>query len=176
MSKKDPKIIRIGDKVKIVNPEMFVRCGYPMTKQDAREEVYSRFQPQVDQLIKSTLYFCSELKSHFDYDGLAYHAVMEALAYGWLRRKNFGGNNREIYTAHDELAKDQIGIVTKIRFVKTGVYINGYQTGEGEFTPSYLSDERTHKILHLKTFYRNYVDYQQIEAKNVEKIYENQLF
>ena len=55
MSKKDPKIIRVGDKVRIVNPEMFVRCGYPMTKQDAREEVFSRFSQQAIQLMRDTL-------------------------------------------------------------------------------------------------------------------------
>lgn len=164
MSKKDPKIIRVGDKVRIVNPEMFVRCGYPMTKQDAREEVFSRFSQQAIQLMRDTL-------GH-EYDWVAYHTVMEALAYGWMKQHHFGGNNREIYTAYEAMAKDQIGIVTKIRFVKTGIYVCGYQTEEDEYISSYLKNQETHKILSLRVFYRNYVDYVQIEAKNVEKITE----
>ena len=37
--KLDPKIIRRGDIVRIKNPEMFIRCGYPLSFPDVCEEV-----------------------------------------------------------------------------------------------------------------------------------------
>ena len=34
MRKKKEQVIRIGDRIKVINPEIFMRCGYPLTIQD----------------------------------------------------------------------------------------------------------------------------------------------
>ena len=39
MKKINPKIIRIGDTVKIVKPNIFIRCGYPLSKNEAKKEI-----------------------------------------------------------------------------------------------------------------------------------------
>ena len=54
MSKKlDPKIIRVGDMVRIDNPEMFIRCGYPMSLEDACKEVDELFGDDILRLLDS---------------------------------------------------------------------------------------------------------------------------
>lgn len=38
------EVIRVGDKVKVVNPMIFVRCGYPLTKQLIIDTVMTKEQ------------------------------------------------------------------------------------------------------------------------------------
>jgi len=51
--KLDPKIIRVDDYVRIDNPEMFVRCGYPLSLNDMCKEVEDIFGKVIEDLIYS---------------------------------------------------------------------------------------------------------------------------
>ena len=51
--KLDPKIIRNGDRVRIVTPEIFVRCGYPLCKADLREDIAKNYGKIIEDLIYS---------------------------------------------------------------------------------------------------------------------------
>lgn len=160
MSRKlDPKIIRIGDKVRITNPEMFVRCGYPMQKMDARVGV-DQYQPYIIELLRYTIGGSSDWR--------IVNEMIEALAYGYMRVHNYGGNERQIYTDYEYGLLRLECTVTKIKFVKTGTYTPGYQISEGDFTPNHLSNEKTHKILLLKNNLGHVIGW--IEAKNVDKV------
>ena len=53
MRKLNPNIIRIGDRVKIINPIFVTRCGYPLGIDDMIKEVCERFGKDIKDLMYS---------------------------------------------------------------------------------------------------------------------------
>jgi len=170
MSKKpDPNIIRVGDRVKILTPNLFIRCGYPLGIQDMIKEIDQCFGTFIEDMLRSAgkgdkmvfrdqngkypdrpedmIVFESEEK------GRDYRDIARILAYERLKLKQYGGNTRSIHTETIDDLKGKVGKVIEIRFVHTGTYQRGYSgysyEGEYDYEPSYLSDEQTHKILTL---------------------------
>ena len=195
-----PKIIRVGDIVEINNPEFFIRCGYPIGIAEMREETQEIFGGVIDDLISSAgkeKFMRKDEKGRYE-DGTyvqiagedirkfkGYNEIINALAYERLRSKEFGGNERKIFTERIEKLKGQKAEVTSIKIHKTGKYVKGssgydYYRGGYEYDPPSLDGEKTHKILTLdfspkacydeeKTFLREHYD-DRIEATNVTKI------
>ena len=93
-------IIRIGDKVKIINPEIFQRVGYPLTKQ----EIINKFTKDEKAIIEefmnsfgvsySSGFFCLAPARNQD----VFDRIADALAYGRIRQQGYGGNERKIFT------------------------------------------------------------------------------
>lgn len=170
---KDPKIIRVGDEVKIISPCFFDRCGYPMTLDDGRKYVQENYCEKVKVFINDLGFFDKD-RVLFDYDidaSLTYDRIVTALAYACVKKQGFGGNEKKIYTTCYKYYKDRVYIVDDIRFVKTGVYSPGsynagcnYYYGGEDYSPPFLAKEQTHKILS--------VGIGEIECNNVEKIYD----
>ena len=166
MRKKNPNIIRVGDIVNIVNPRIFIRCGYNLTKDDLRPEIDEKYGKQIHAFIKSI----PILKSR------SYDSVRDVIVYDYMVHKRFGGNERKIFTEIKEISKDKKYRVVSIKFVKTGIYVPGSTSWTGEyedFFPPYLSYEQTHKILSIKIVERGFYSwnnyYFEIEANNVRK-------
>jgi len=189
--KLDPKIIRVGDTVKIVNPQLFVRCGYPLSIEDMEEEVKELFMGDIDDLVNSMgfdVFTEAPRRIDFDYSrlnkGKVYRKIIRELAYIRLRRKNFGGNERKVFTEPYDEYKDLEAEVTGIKICKSGTYNQGYGggcdywTGQSDYEPAYLSPCKTHKILTLDRYQNDiissYTNHIRIEAKYVEKIMEEQ--
>jgi len=161
-SKLDPKIIRIRDRVKIINPEVFIRCGYPLCKADVKEEIYQHYGKFIEDLVysvskgnefldrnnSSVELFNDENRS----DRNANSKIMDALVSIRLVAKKFGGNERKIFTkAYDQL-KGKTFYVTGIRFIQTGTYVSGYGghfSGDYDYSLPYLSEPKIHKLLTL---------------------------
>jgi len=196
MRKKDPKIIRVGDTVRIINPEFFIRCGYPMSFKDACRIVEKEHKDRIAEFIRGfdfTTYTnkgsgllgfpISEEKWE---DNRTFSKIVGALAYEYVRAKRFGGTERKIYTKHCPDYKDKRMTVEYIKFFQTGNYVRGsgesYDSyaGEYDYDPSFLEDQKTHKILGLcpldAVFFfhpdKNVDDYI-IESIHVEKVFEN---
>jgi len=173
LKKLDPKIIRVGDYVKIVNPDMFIRCGYPLSKMDMVKEVEEHFSKIIEDLAYSVakgdvfvqrddkgLYPgqkdnfiitpLSELRSR----GVN-REIIEALAVKRLFARDFGGNVRSIHTKRRSEFQGAFSKVVGIKFVKTGTRVSGfssrssYYDSEIEYSPPYLEHEKTHKILRV---------------------------
>jgi len=193
--KKDPTIIRVDDAVKITTPKEFVRCGYPMAKNETESIIIEEYGKDIHKIIEK-IYKDSTKGSTIDgmvcmpnrmsnIISIAKSKITSELAVIKMYAEKFGGNERKIYTKEIPEYKGLIGRVSSIRFVKTGVRIpscggSGY---EYEFEPPHLSGIKTHKILsvnfytmdgayekeppHLLGYWRG-ID---IEAKNVEKIH-----
>jgi hypothetical protein len=143
MTKPDPKIIRVGDMVKIINPEMFVRCGYPMDMMQARNESWPIYSDLVIKLLATV-----------GMDRHKFHKVeieiMDALAYGYMKKKGFGGVERTIHSKQDEYWRGFVGKVEKIKFFKTGTYVPGYRShgpDDYDYDPPFLRNQSTHKVL-----------------------------
>lgn len=168
MKKRDETIIRIGDRVKITNPAIFVRCGYPMTMDDAlRNHMTKSDIDKIDDLLRGvgitnseSYYFLSPSKPSRLYEA-TFDKIARALAYGIVGTKQFGGNNREIHTELIPSFKDLECVVTGKRIVKTGIrkydsdddWESGYHSHW-----FYLDKEKTHIIYKLRWINRkNYI-------------------
>lgn len=171
------KIIRVGDKVKVVDPYVFIRCGYPWNKEYVKRNVITDYDKErVISLMKDLgcwhrypdEVFCEEYSSDI------FEEIIDRLAYGILRQRKFGGKSREIYTEYDEFKLNKVYTVFSKRMVKTGTRVGGTQSGyEGEeYDSPHLDGEKTCVILNLKQF-----DYLsggfEIEACNVVKLHKD---
>lgn len=94
MSELVKPVYRIGDIVKIVKPEFFVRVGYPLGLCDVQEELDRCENHITDLMHKSDMPWYD---SGVDYK--IREGVRRALGYGILAKKNFGGRERKIFTA-----------------------------------------------------------------------------
>lgn len=163
--KKD--IIRPGDIVRIVNPEFFLRCGYPLTLKDGIKMIMDDENgiTALEDAIKIIL----EDKTEFQtLDGVVvpkntntirlakgskdFYNIVKILAYYRIRKEKFGGRERKIYTRKIEKAKDYEFIVLRKKMVVTGNYIPPSKSGGYEYEewdPPYLDNAKSHMILYL---------------------------
>jgi hypothetical protein len=105
--KKD--IIRIGDKVRIVEPEVFVRCGYPMGKKHA-EEWYKSNEKEIEN-------FFYNIELDLNNSNVSRFKFQEQLYGLYLKSHGFGGNTRKIYTERDEAIRG-IEVVVWGKYIK----------------------------------------------------------
>lgn len=164
MSKRK-NVIHPNDRVKIINPLIFVRCGYPLTIDIVKDTIIT--QEQKDAIITmlksfSINYVDAEVKSNllvlygWNDAGNAYDKILYEMARIVLQQQRWGGVERNIYT---EFRPDLINVTCQVsskRVVKTGVHKSGggYKSdywGEVDFEPPYLSNEKSHVILEIYT-------------------------
>ena len=159
------EIIRKWDTVKIVKPEFFVRCGYPLTFEDVSEEIEKKYENHIMGFINQI----TKMESGRSIDNQpAFNEINRALTYHLLRSKRFGGSKRTIYTESIPNPPSEILTVVGIKFVKTGTYVDDSNASVDGYYPAYLSKQKTHKILTIG----DNEWYADIEADNVEKINE----
>lgn len=164
-------IIRIGDFVKIIKPEIFVRCGYDLDYQTITQEIEKKFCKEIVEFIKQFPFACdknnafySELdldagypiysdKDSIDIGTSSYRCftkIAEALAYEKIKKEIKTGSERKIFTTIDDTMNiDKHRYVENIKYFKTGIYNSGYQDSYGEWGSPFLSNEKVHKILIL---------------------------
>lgn len=160
-------VIRIGDTVRIVNPEFFLRCGYPLSLKDGMdmiindEETMTALGQGIDKALgrkcnvslKEELFGLSATirPTRISYD---IQKIIRLLAYYRIKNEGFGGNERKIFTKRVESAKDHEFKVIGKKTVTTGVYVpssGGYNSwsGEYDYDPAYLDSMKAHVILEL---------------------------
>lgn len=185
--KLNPNIIRIGDTVKIINPVRVIRVGYPMSFDDACEEVKKIYHKEIVEFMNKTTLKQFDRNSVFMVEVLKYEElklykkIVKALAYEHIQNKGFGGKEKKIYT---EVRQDLLGIISRVENIqirKTGTYFapsGGYDYwGEYDFEPGGLDKIKTHKILELDYWVSKinsdwFTNKLCIESCNVEKIHE----
>jgi len=194
MKKKD-NVVRVGDIVQIVEPEFFIRCGYPLSFQDAYEIVKEKYTDSVHKFLVETE-FRQERTNHLGFPILSLdppskdwtiQKILKALTYEYVANKGFGGEDKKIYTERREECIGKKYKVKEKRVVKTGTYYPsfGYYdswTGEYDGECGGLAGGGTHIILTIAPVmgqdnsvyvYADYSDLQQIERIHVEKINRN---
>lgn len=175
--KKDPKIIRVGDYVKIIKPDVFIRCGYPMDFKEQTKAILNNHLNDIRKFLKEIfniqddyLLFEEDIRSYSHCE----EKIAKAIAYVQCKNARFGGKERKIYTEYIERFLEVEGVVDEIRFVKTGTYYapsGGYSYNEDyDYDPGGLINEKTHKILTIQT--NDFNDFE-IEAINVIKTKES---
>jgi hypothetical protein len=186
--KLSPDIIRVGDRVEIINPEIVIRIGYPMSFDDAKTKVKELYHNEIVEFLNKTIH--AQTKPHIDlfakvinYNNIGiYNKIVSALAYQHMSIKGFGGKEKKIYS---EIRQELLGIISTVTFIKirkTGIYFpssGGYDSYSGEynFEPGGLDKMKIHKILQLdycidiETKPNWYETWSlQIEACNVKKL------
>lgn len=139
--------IKAGDRIRIVTPLVFIRCGYPLNMDIMRKRVEQEQGPEIEAFLRK-LGFRHE-------DSRTGHRVrreiIKALAYGYLHRQNFGGRMREIYMQEvPELLGKETTVMGHF-YCKTGEYSPAYVSTSpnsyGEAYPACLYNEKAHRIL-----------------------------
>lgn len=162
MSKTKKTVYRVGDTVVVKNPEVFVRCGYPLTKADALKQIDHK---QLDEALFALGIY---------HENPAFEEIKDRVAYGWLHNRQFGGRERRIFT---ETKSELVGRKFKVshkKVVKTGTYKpswggQSYHTGEYDYEPAYLENEKAHVILFLYPADSwDFTNYIEVEETNVE--------
>lgn len=179
-------VFRIYDRVRILNPEVFVRCGYPLTTEmikeamtkeqlDAIHQMFDKFGILTDPAkLANQVFGRMTLDS---VDDTAFNAVRNIIAGRILRQKGWGGPERKIYTERRENLLNATATVHGKRVVKTGEYVSGYSyrgyfDSYDDYEPPRLDCEESHVILKVHTDYgTNYPSIEfEIEKCHVEKI------
>ena len=167
------KGIKALDRVRIVNPDFFVRRGYPLSFEDVRKETEEKYARKIVEFMAGIGMSAAEpdVGGMYDSKGKPFSEIVRALTYCEIKSKGFGGCTRSIHTERKEEHKGVETSVMGVRFVKTGEYMRGgiHGTWEGyEYEPPYLANEKTHRILSLAFGFEQL----EIEATNVELVKE----
>lgn len=148
-------VFRVGDTVKIVNPEVFLRCGYPKTKQSVqKEDITPEQYAKIDLLLNelglspgTDYYYSNRVNRKIK------EKIIDAISYGLLDKMAYGGREKQIYTENQPKLQDRIVKILSKKVVRTGKYVAASDTqswdGEHEYCPAYLENVKSHVILEL---------------------------
>ena len=166
MSKRK-NIIRVGDRIKILVPDVVVRVGYPLSKADMLEkqtpeqlkairDMFKAFGRHVyDEELPVISTHGLELYHPGDVDRL-YEKIRYIMAGDMLAKARWGGRERTIHTYSLLPIKDKFAEVIGRRIVKTGTYFPASggmdYWGECDYEPAGLANEKTHVLYTLNVY------------------------
>lgn len=170
------EVFRIGDEVRIINPEKFVRCGYPMDFEEIKDQMMNENGKKIREIKRMIMEAVKgppieefEDESYFDsekpFSKNLKERIVEIFASAYMNYHGFGGNERKIYAVASEGIYCQDCIVMGKKIVITGERCGRYDSYGN--IPC-LENRKSHIILkvmpekHGQSFW--------IEAKNVEKV------
>ncbi len=151
-------IIRVGDRVKIINPAIFIRCGYPWDKQYVKDKIFTEKQKKdLHHLLESfgfsanrfdlSSYLNSGEKFTTERNEALYEKLLDELAYAALKKNGFGGKERMLFSKIRPEFLNKTGIVCLKKVVHTGSYIRGlFCEQEGDYIPAYIENRVVHSI------------------------------
>lgn len=129
MGKRNPDLLRVGDRIEVVRPSVVSRVGYSKCHADFLPEVEQKYKAAVEALFKT------ERMRRRAYSALAYEALGSA---------HFGGLEREVHTVEKEGIVGHIATIKHARTVVTGKYYPPHHSrsyyGEYDSEPGGLSD------------------------------------
>lgn len=151
MTKRD--ITRVGDTVRIVTTERFVRCGYPLSQEDVIQEIYSEHWGELTVFLEKLGWNRTNYWGDSKTDKKSTHNVIREIAYLVLKHRKFGGNVRSIHTTPLKMEVEGVSFkIQKIKYVKTGEYyspVSSFGMDGYDYEPGGLTDQKTHKILYV---------------------------
>jgi hypothetical protein len=162
--KKNKVVFRVGDSVKVINSTFFLRCGYPLSFQEVKEDVRGKYANKINSFIRAIKDEATgrkiedPYKSDIDFITLVSFPTKEYLtekilgevAYCVLRHKNYGGTKRTVHTVEIPELKNMEFIVTGKKVCYSGEYERGGGSSyDGDYDPNYLGNAKAHIILSL---------------------------
>jgi hypothetical protein len=134
-------VFRNGDIVKVVNPLIFIRCGYPHTLAEETKIVIEDFGSKITDLFR-------ECGGPVDERFRQFKRVASEIAHARLKSKGFGGRKRQVYTKEDLSIAGREFVVVEKKVVKTGIYYSPSGSGE-DWEPGGLDNCETHVIVKI---------------------------
>lgn len=171
------QVIRVGDKVEIINPRWIKRIGYNLIWTELIEEV--KTDPRTFEAMRAIGMWGGQTVFESIPDDVPFDLV-RAIAKYRVKERGFGGNERKIhyFTEKDDQGpfnccwSQKRGILRVVGkgFAKTGIRIpscGGYDSWTGEYWEETggLADCKTHIILRLENGY----DIEVCDVKLIEK-------
>lgn len=140
-------VYRQGDKVRIVRPFRFIRCGYPKTVTSETEHVLREFGPQIAKLSQD----CG-VHPEFEHRGKnPLRKIAAEIAYLRLKTYGYGGRERQIYReVLPQLEGKEFFVIDKKTCV-TGTY-NSSSGYVEDYEPATLSNQKTHLLLQVSRY------------------------
>ena len=158
----DKTIFRIWDKVRVKNPEVFVRCGYTLDVKEVAKYLEEHHSGLINGFVHDLFqsvdenFFPNRKKEDIS-KKLSFNTkkflgkIPTELAYRYCKRRGFGGDERKIFKEREDFFQDKEGRVMSKCCVKTGFRVPGHAgSWEDDYEPPYLDETGTHIILKIK--------------------------
>lgn len=153
-----------GERVRVVTPKLFIRCGYTLTSDiimDTREKevtkaVNAAHAAMVQEIQgESVTTMLSIRTSPVVIDQRVRFLLNSAVCSMILENEQWGGKEKKIFEYDASGLQDSEVIVTKKYIVKTGFYHHasgGYcgYSGEWDYEPAYLDDAKVHCVYEIE--------------------------
>lgn len=171
------EVFRVNDKIQIISPNIFVRCGYPLTKELAIKNLVSfEEKKKIADLVGVYLHNDDQDNLEPIWDELsngnrssAYYDILDKFALLKMRQNNFGGSERKVYTELKPEYLNAVGSIISKKCVQSGIHSNGGNYYERE--PNYLANQKTHIILDIYLESNNFItNFVKIEKTWCKKI------
>jgi len=169
VKKSKNEVIRIGDYVEIIKPEIFIRVGYNLTTQDILDNHITTEQRQLLNALIVSTGFNTDTKGYFlEGKSKDISELEKTFARLILRAKGWGGRERKVHTKLDPNLLNTVGKVISKKYVKTGLYNHatshqGYFDDYAEYEPAYLENEKTVIIYEIavnnNTYWAEYIEF-----------------
>lgn len=131
--------MNVGNIVRIVNPEVFVRAGYEETLESAtqkmNQEVYNATGQDAHAVLKSTFPFLFSCEKLVEELGMQYNRNV----------LKFGGNKRTIHTEHVPELQFKFAKILERILKHSGTY----EASGGWDEPAYIKDRKCHVMYRL---------------------------
>lgn len=172
--KKPDNIIRIGDVVEIIEPQLYVRTGYDLSKESIKLQFSDEDRKKISDLVMHFKLGDSDTPRVLcDKSIKAYEKIEDEIAHIKLINNQATGSERKIFTEYNPHLKNAKAIVVG-KFTKiTGIYhrSSSYQSwDEWDYTPAYLNKQKCHLIYRLQLPNKWAATPFAIEKKNLRKI------
>jgi hypothetical protein len=166
MSKRNPNRPMKGDWVRIDHPEMFVRCGYPLSIKEVRKQIEKDHRNEIEDFVDKVARGAPSdedgenwltrrsILSRSRIMSRSVRQIVDALAYERIKAQGFGGRERKVYTEYVEAMKGKVFKIESTKTCMTGEYYDssgGYDSwsGEYDYEPGGLMNQKCHRILQL---------------------------
>lgn len=167
------EVIKEGDVVKILEPNVFVRVGYPFNLEYAKNNLVTEEEREMIGKLSRDICFIDQ----YTRNERTYNSILNAVAYKKLKDSGFGGNERKIFTKIDDtLDLEANYTVISKKMVRTGIYSHGSKGSyyPEDADPPTLYSCRNHQILQLgKIWEDDFLHFQEplwIEKRFVVKV------
>jgi len=153
MRNKHKLVYHIYDNIRIITPNVFVRVGYPLTKQIVKNTLITKEQYEaVITMLKAFGINYTGFDDGVNLSTMDYDKIVDVLAGNILRKNGWGGKERTIHIKSRPDLLNKTGIIYKKRIVHTGTYTSGYSykgyfDDYPDYEPAYLSNRKSHVIL-----------------------------
>jgi hypothetical protein len=174
MSKRNPNLLRVGDKAKVLIPNRFIRCGYNITPLIAAEQLIDEHSKEIvefldiigingDRYRKTGQWEFKSTTNNIDIDARGMRTFMKALGYLKVNKDGFGGTTRKVHSEPVSILEGAIIKVIETRHVMTGEYFapsGSYSSYEGDYDyePGGLTNQKSNRILKVRVSKRNLAD------------------